>query len=124
VNEAPPATAQLGDMDNTDGSGFAGALITNAIGFDNPFVPAPECGLSVLTNAFPALATSDAATVAVIPVMFPALSVRICVGIVCPFHCTTVFATNPPPITLSVKSGLPAVTLSGDKELILAPVGT
>jgi hypothetical protein len=126
-NAALPATAQVGDNEETVGTGFPGGLMMNAIGFESPLVPAPECGLSVLTNAVPALATRDAGTVAVIPMTLPPLSVCSCVGIVPPFHCTTVLATNPVPgagMTVKVKLGLPAAILAGDSAVMVAPVGT
>jgi hypothetical protein len=98
----------------------------NATEFESPLVPAPECGLSVLTNAVPALATSDAGTeaLALVPSTLPLLSVGNVVVRVCPFHCTTVLATNPLPLTVSVNCGLPAVTLAGESEVIVPPVGT
>jgi hypothetical protein len=42
VNPAPPATVQLGDMEETAGSGFPGGLMMNASEFESPFIPAPE----------------------------------------------------------------------------------
>src|SRR6266404_3976845 len=82
VSAALPTTVQLGDIEDTVGRGFPAGLMMNATGFESPFVPAPECGLSVLTNAVPGLATRDAGTVAAIPVTFPLLSVATCVAIV------------------------------------------
>jgi hypothetical protein len=124
VNAALPATVQVGDIVDTVGSGFPAGLMMNATGFESPFVPAPEWGLSVFTNAVPGLATSDAGTVAVIPVTLPLVSVVTTVAIVWLFHCTTVLATNPVPTTVNVNCGLPAVTFAGDSELIDPPVGT
>jgi hypothetical protein len=124
VNATPPATAQLGDWEDTAGSGLPGGLMMNASEFESPFIPAPEKGLSVWTKAVPGLATSDAGTVAVMPMTLPALSVCNWVAIVPPFHCTTVLATNPPPTTVSVNCGLPAVVLAGESEVMDAPVGT
>jgi hypothetical protein len=94
--------AQLGDIEEIAGRGFPGGLMMNATGFESPLVPAPECGLSVFTKAVPALATSDAGTVAVIPVTFPLVSVVTTVAIVWLFHWTTVLATNPVPTTVNV----------------------
>jgi len=82
VNAALPASVQVGEIEETDGNGFPGGLMMNATGFESPFVPAPECGLSVFTKAVPALATSDAGTVAVIPVTLPLVSVVTTVAIV------------------------------------------
>jgi hypothetical protein len=122
-NPALPATAQLGDIADMLGTGFPAGLMRNATEFESPLVPAPECGLSVFTNAVPDLATSDAGTVAV-PRTLPLLSVSNVVVSVCPFHCTTVLATNPLPLTVSVNCGLPAVTLAGESEVMVPPVGT
>jgi hypothetical protein len=102
VNAALPATVQVGEIEETVGNGFPGGLMMNATGFESPLVPAPECGLSVFTNAVPGLATSDAGTVAVIPVTFPLASVVTTVAIVWLFHWTTVLATNPLPVTVNV----------------------
>jgi hypothetical protein len=76
----------------------------NATGFESPFVPAPECGLSVFTDALPGFVTSEAGTVAVadVPRTLPPLSVSNFVARVCPFHCITVLATNPEPVTVNV----------------------
>jgi hypothetical protein len=126
-NPEPPATAQIGDREETVGIGFPGGLIMNAMGFESPLVPAPECGLSVLTKAVPGLATRDAGTVAVIPMMLPPLSVCSWVAIVPPFHCTTVLATKTVPgagITVRVKLEFPAVILAGESAAMVAPVGT
>src|SRR5260370_39530043 len=109
VNAAPPATVQLGDMEDTAGSGFPGGLMMNASGFESPFVPAPECGLSVLTKAVPGLATSEAGTVAVIPITFPPLSGCTLGGTGPPFHLTTTLGTRTPPPTGSGDWGPPAI---------------
>jgi hypothetical protein len=128
VRESPalPATAQLGEIADMVGTGFPAGLMRNATEFESPLVPAPECGLSVLTNAVPDLATSDAGTVAValVPRTFPLLSVSNVVARACPFHCTTVLATSPLPVTVSVNCGLPAVTLAGESAVMVPPVGT
>jgi hypothetical protein len=104
VNAALPATAQLGEIEEIVGSGFPAGVMMNAIEFESPFVPAPECGLSVFTVAVPAVATRDAGTVAValVPRTLPLVSVSNVVARACPFHCTTVFAINPLPTTVSV----------------------
>src|SRR5690348_3613265 len=126
VNAGPPAVVQLGDKEETVGNGFPGGLMINATGFESPLVPAPECGLRVFTNAVPGLATSDAGTVAVarLPKMLPAVSVAKVVARVWPFHCTTVLATKPAPLTVNVKSELPALIVEGDRERMVPPVGT
>src|SRR5260370_34037672 len=108
VNAPPPATAHVGDIEVTVGTGFPGGVMMKGSGLESPFIPAPENGLSVLTKTVPGLATSAALTVAVIPRTVPELSVCTCVGIEAPLHCTTVLATNPPPFTVTVNRGLPA----------------
>ena len=82
----------------------------------------PVAGFRVITVALPGLATSVAATVAVTEVTFPALLVATVVGMVLPFHWTTVFATKPPPFTVSVKSRLPALICEGERKSNVAPV--
>ena len=74
--------------------------------------------------ATPDFATKAAGTtaVAMLPSMFPALSVGRVVTRVCPFHWTTVFATKVPPFTVSVKSGPPALMTDGEIDMIVAPV--
>src|SRR5258708_31413666 len=107
------------------GTGFPAGLIRNATEFESPLVPAPECGLSVFTNAVPDLATSDAGTVAValVPRTLPLLSVSNVVVSVCPFHCPTVLATHPLPLTVSLNWRLPAITLSGESAGMGPPQG-
>jgi hypothetical protein len=126
VNAAPPAVAQAGARLETIGSGLPGGLMMNASGFESPLVPAPEWGCSVLTNAVPGFASSDAGTVAEMlpPTTLPLTSVCTCVAMVLPFHCTTVLATNPLPVTVSVNCWLPAVAFAGESEEMDAPVGT
>lgn len=126
VNAGLPAGRVVGEIEVTDGGGFGGGLITKAKTLESPLVPDPEWGLSVLTKAVPCFATKEAATCAVTPVMLPAESVAMVVGMVVLFHCTTVFAVTEVklPVTVKVKAALPAGTVAGDKEVILAPVGT
>ena len=124
VNDGLCAATCDGVMELSVGTGLGAGFTINAREFERPLVPAPECGLSVFTNAVPALATRAAGTVAVIPVTFPLLSVVTTVAIVWLFHCTTVLATNPAPTTVRVNCGLPAVTFAGDSELMVPPVGT
>ncbi len=79
-----------------------------------------------MTVATPGLATNAAETVAVTESTFPALSRVTVVGMVVPFHCTTVFATKPLPVTVSVKpvQALPTQALiwAGERVVIEAPV--
>jgi hypothetical protein len=121
---AAPATAVFGVMLVRVGSGFGGGLMTNATGFERPLRPAPVVGLRVMTVATPDLVTKVAGTfaVAMLPSMFPALSVGRVVSRVCPFHCATVPFTNVPPFRVSTKSGLPALMTDGEIDVIVAPV--
>src|SRR5260370_6353681 len=104
------------------GSGFGGGLMMKAIGLERPLFPAPVAGLRVLTVATPDLATKAAETVAVTDSTFPAALVATVVGMVFPFHCTTVFATKPLPFTVRTKSPLLALIWEGEREIIEAPV--
>src|SRR5258707_2464621 len=84
VNAPPPATAHVGDIDVTVGTGFPGGLMMKGNGLESPFIPAPENGLSVLTKTAPGLAISAALTVEVIPSTMPELSVGTCAVFVVP----------------------------------------
>jgi hypothetical protein len=123
-NVAPPATAVIGLIELSTGTGFAGGLMTNEMVLDSPLFPAPDAGLIVLTVAIPGVATSAAGTVAVttFPNTFPALSVGTTVLRFFPFHCTSVCATNVPPLTVNMKSALPALCTIGERDMIVAPV--
>jgi hypothetical protein len=123
-NVAPPATPVIGLIELNTGTGFAGGLMTNEMVLESPLFPAPDAGLIVLTVAIPGVATSAAGTVAVttFPSTFPALSVGTTVLRFFPFHCTTVFATKVPPLTVNIKSGLPALCTEGESDMIVAPV--
>ena len=123
VTGALPAAALVGDIEETTGSGLPAGLMMNAMELESPFCPAPDAGLRVLTKAVPTLATRAAGTVAVTLSTLPAESVDTAVAMVFPFHCTTVLATNPWPVTVSVKSVLPALMVDGESTLIAAPVG-
>ncbi len=121
VNDAPPAVAALGEIAVIDGTGLAAGLIKNVSVFDSPLFPAPENGFSVLTATVPAFAIIAAVTVAV-----TLLALTKVVGMVLPFHCTTVCVTNPPDglATLSVNAAPPALACDGAMKLTAAPVGT
>src|SRR4029077_16153224 len=86
-----PTTAQLGVMELTAGVGFNLGLIINAITLESPFIPAPDWGLNVCTEAVPGFAIKDAGTAAVTVSTLPALSVVSVVTRLLPFHRTTVF---------------------------------
>src|SRR6266849_2926394 len=122
---AAPATAAFGVILVRTGSGFGGGLMTNATGLERPLVPARVVGLSVMMVASPGFATKALGTVAVaiLPSMFPALSVGRVVTRVWPFHWTTVPFTKVPPFTVSVKSFTwPALMTEGEIDRIVAPV--
>ena len=120
VKEGLPAAAELGEMEETVGNGFAAGLTTKVSVLERPLVPVPECGLSVLMKALPGFAMSAAATVAVMVVALTNVE-----GIVLPFHWTTVLATKPPLllVTVRVKSLPPATAAEGEIKLMGAPVG-
>jgi hypothetical protein len=65
---------------------------------------------------------------AIIAVVIAAVTVEALtyvVGIVPPFHCTTVCVTKPPLglLTVNVKAGPPALVVEGARKAIDAPVG-
>src|SRR5260370_18409847 len=62
VNALPPATAHVGDIDVTVGTGFPGGVMMKGSGLESPFIPAPETGLSVLTKTVPGWPTNAALT--------------------------------------------------------------
>jgi hypothetical protein len=114
-----------------DGKGFGGGLMTKAMGLERPLFPAPEAGFTVITVATPGFATIAEGTTAVMefPVTAPVLSVGTVVTKFLPFHCTTVFATKPKPVTVSVKSahvivvvGTQAPICAGERKDSEAPV--
>ena len=51
VNAAPPAAVLVGASEVSAGTGFAGALMVNAIAFE---VPPPGAGVTTVTGALPA----------------------------------------------------------------------
>src|SRR5258708_2264779 len=103
------------------GIGFGGGLMMKAMGLERPLFPVPEAGFKVLTVATPGLATSAAETVAVTDSTLPEEFVVTVVGMVVPFHCTTVFATKPPPLTVRTKSPLLALIWEGEGEKLEQP---
>ena len=74
VNAGLPAAALFGEIEVRVGTGLGGALMMKERVFESPLFPAPDAGLNVFTNAVPGLATKAAGTVAVIPMISPALS--------------------------------------------------
>ena len=104
------------------GIGFGGGLMMKAMGLERPLFVALVAGFRVMMVATPALATSAAETVAVTDSTLPAALVVTVVGMVFPFHCTTVFARKLLPFTVKAKSALPALIWEGERENIEAPV--
>src|SRR5499427_5501278 len=108
VKAAPPAEAVLGLMLERIGAGV-GAAMVRAREFE---VPPPDPGVDTLTWANPALAMSVAATLAWSWVPLTKVVVRLL-----PFHCTTEVEAKLAPVTVSVKPGLPAVTVLGESDV-------
>src|SRR5215472_9976429 len=108
VKAAPPAEAVLGLMLERIGAGV-GAAMVRAREFE---VPPPDPGVDTLTWADPALAMSAAATLAWSWVPLTKVVVRLL-----PFHCTTEVEAKLAPVTMSVKPGLPAVTVLGESDV-------
>jgi hypothetical protein len=123
ANEALPGAAEVGEMEDSTGKGFGCGLMMNTMVFERPLSVVPECGFNVLTRAVPTAVMSDLSTVAVNVRTLLLASVVTVVGIVLPFHCTTVFATKPAPKRFIMKVSPPALAFEGDRELSLAPVG-
>ena len=123
VHELPHAAIVVGAIDVSVGTGLGGGLIINVTGFESPLLPAPENGFCVITVAVPGLATNAADTFAV--TLITIVLVESKVGVVvsfCPFQVTYVCFTNPLPLTVRVKSWLPALMFEGDKNDTDAPV--
>jgi hypothetical protein len=123
VQELPHAAIVAGAMAVSVGTGLGGGLIMNVTGLDSPLFPAPENGFCVITVAVPGLATSAAVTVAVtLTTCVPVESKVTMVLSFWPFHVTYVCFTKFPPLTVKMKSTLPALMFEGDKNDIVAPV--
>jgi hypothetical protein len=123
VHEVPHAAVVAGVIDVSVGIGLGGGLMMKVTGFDSPLLPAPENGFCVMTVAVPGLATNEAGTTAVNRVTtVPVESSVTVVFSFCPFQVTYVCFTNPLPLIVSVKSGLPALMVEGDRNVTCAPV--
>lgn len=107
VNCAPPAVAQVGLSELMVGT----ALIVNVCALD---VPPPGLGFITVMAAGPAVATREAGTVAVSCVEETKLVAR---G--APFQFTVEVETNLVPLTVKVKSTLPAVIQVGLIEVVV-----
>src|SRR5215475_10836064 len=96
--------------------------------FESPFMPVPDCGVSVFTKATPGLAIIAAGTVTLIVVV----STHVGAASLFPFHCTTVplgfavFGQTKPfaglAFTVKVKSAPPAESPLGERFVSVAPV--
>jgi hypothetical protein len=106
VNEGPPAGAVLGLSVVMTGGG---TVITKLEEFD---IMLP--GFVTVTFAVPIFATSDAGTAAVNCVE----EINV-VGNAVPFQLTTEPVTNPDPLTVRVKPGLPAGSVAGLKLVMV-----
>src|SRR2546423_5097649 len=104
VKAAFPAAALAGDRVESVGDGL---LTLNVWAAE---VPPPGAGVTTVTCGVPAAATSAAAMAAVSCVALTKVVVR-----VAPFHLTVLPLTKPVPVTVSVKAGLPADVLVGDR---------
>lgn len=111
--KAPALTlAVTGAMVVIAGAGFPCALIVKVAGAE---VPPPGTAFSTVTAAAPAVATSEAETVAVNWVELTKVVARLA-----PFHCTSdpaeppVAATKPLPVMISDTPPEPAVAVAGE----------
>jgi hypothetical protein len=104
---APPAVAVPGESEVRAGVGLL--VIVKVSAFD---VPPPGGGLTTVTEALPTAAMSAAVIAAVSCVALTNVVAR-----ALPFQFTTDDDTNPVPVTVSVKSGLPTVVLVGDNDV-------
>ena len=90
-----------------------GGVALNVVTFD---VPPPGDGDTTVTDACPTAPMSAAS-----------MAARNCVALtkvvarVAPFHFTTLDATNPVPLTVNVKPGLPAGIVAGASDVIVGP---
>lgn len=107
VKAGPPAVAADGFNDLIAGPAF---IVKSLAGWN---VTPPE---ATVTSAVPGLAMSFAATEAV-----SLFGLTKLVGDADPFHVTTEAVVNPPPSTVRVKSGPPAVVMLGEIVLIVGP---
>lgn len=106
VNEGPPPTAVVGDIDVSTGTGL---LIVKVSAFE---VPPPSSGLNTVTGTVPTCKTSLAGTDAVNCVALTNVVVS-----ATPFHITVEPLTKPLPFTVNVNVASPAVPNVGDSEV-------
>jgi hypothetical protein len=112
VKLAAPAVTLVGEMDTNVGTGL---LPTGVIVKFNAFeVPPPGAGVTTVTGAVPATATSDEFTVAVNCNPFTNVVAR-----AVPFQLMTELLMKLVPFTVSVNVAAPAVTLAGEREPIV-----
>src|SRR6516225_4144368 len=65
VTAALPGAAEVGEIEERTGRGFAAGLMMKVMVLESPLLVEPECGLRVLTGAVPAVVMSDLSTLAV-----------------------------------------------------------
>ncbi len=115
----------FGEIEAIAGCGFAATVTMNAIVLESPLSCLLVAGLSVLTKCRPGVEISAGGTLAITFVALLFTSTVTLVSRFLPSHCTTVFGTKPFPITVSIRSGLPAATagvFAGEREINNAPV--
>jgi len=123
VNAAPPATVELGFKDVIDGAGLLTLKTVEPEGGDEP---PPGAGLMTVTLAATPLTMSEAGTVTCSSLL--EMKAAACLGDldildrVLPLNCTLEAGTNPVPVMVKVKSGLPAATEFG-LRLVTAGIG-
>jgi hypothetical protein len=108
---APPAAAELGESEASDGTGFgggAGAAIVKTSGFE---VPPPGEGLETATLAAPAEAMSEAEMAAVTVADETKVVAR-----ALPVQVTEAPGTKSEPVTVRVRAAPPAVAELGESE--------
>jgi hypothetical protein len=110
VKAGPPTVALAGMRVVTVGTGFPPGSIMRFNAFE---VPPPGVGVKTLTAAVPAVAMSAAEMAALSCVLLTKV-----VGRSAPFQRTTELLMKRVPFTVKVKAGPPAVTLSGESEIM------
>jgi hypothetical protein len=108
VNAAAPAVAELGASVLKAGTGLAAAIV-NGTALE---VPPPGAGLTTVTEAVPAAATSAPLMEAV---SCEALTKAVLRAL--PFQLTADEETKLDPVSVKVNPAAPAVALAGDKEV-------
>ena len=112
VKAAAPAVTLVGEMETSVGIGlFPAEVMVNVNAFE---VPPPGAGLTTVTAAVPAMATSDALTVAV---NFSPLTKVVASAE--PFQLMVEEAMKFVPFTVRLNAAAPVVTLAGEREVVV-----